>query len=250
MMTEDTLDVKNDVSLRKTLWSRILSRIKSWQSDIEKLFEPEGGVDSVAFSISFIALAAKLSKADGQVTRDEVTTFRKIFLIPEEDEKSAARVYNLCRETVTGYEAYARKMNDTLGPGEEADAIRLDVLDGLMHIAMADGEFHPNEEAFLDDVSSIFGISKADYIAAIARHVPDRSNPFDILGLPHDANEDDIKSARKRLARENHPDILAARGVPEEMVALGEARMIAVNLAFEEAQVLLANKRDDTSFDI
>jgi DnaJ like chaperone protein len=240
----------SEISLRKSLWSRILSRIQAWKSDIEKVLEPQGGVDSVAFSISFIALSAKLAKADGQVTRDEVTMFRRIFVIPPEEEARAAKVYNLCRENVTGFESYARKMHRTLGEGADSDAIRADVLDGLFHIAMADGEFHPNEEAFLETVSEIFEIESSVYLAMIARHVPDRTDPFAVLELGSDSSLEDIKLARRRLAKENHPDILIARGLPEEMVRLASDRLVAINEAFEVAKGIIENRPEDSSFEI
>ena len=50
---------------------------------------------SVAFAIAVIALGAKMAKADGQVTRDEVAAFREVFHIPPEDEKDAARVFGV-----------------------------------------------------------------------------------------------------------------------------------------------------------
>jgi len=243
-MTEETAGQSHRITLRKSLWARILSRLQAWGTATLQAIEPQGGVDSVAFSISFIALSAKLAKADGQVTRDEVTMFRRIFAIPPEEERRAARVYDLCRQDTTGFESYARKMNRTLGAGTDADAIRRDVLDGLFHIAMADGEFHPGEEAFLEEVARIFEVPEVEYRALMAQHVPDRTDPFAVLGLDHSAGIDDIKASRRRLARENHPDRLLARGLPEEMVELASDRMAAVNRAHDEALALVEAREE------
>lgn len=227
------------VTLRKSLWQLILSRIAALREDISRTFETGKGVDSVTFSISFIALAAKLAKADGQVTRDEVSMFREIFTIPQREEENAARVYNLCRQEVTGFQSYARKLSNALGAGDVADGLRHDVLDGLFHIAMADGEFHPDEEGFLRDVAEVFGISETQFDILIARHVPGRENPFDILGLPSDASAEEARRAWRQLVKENHPDILAARGLPEEMQALATSRMASINKAYEDVDALL-----------
>ena len=64
---------------------------------------------SVAFTIAVIALGAKMAKADGLVTRDEVTAFREVFQIAEGDQDGAARVFNLARQDVTGFEEYAKR---------------------------------------------------------------------------------------------------------------------------------------------
>lgn len=247
-MTE--YEKSSEITLRKSLWSRILTRLQSWTSDVSRMLEPTSGVDSVAFSISFIALSAKLAKADGQVTRDEVAMFRRIFSIPAEEEVRAASVYNLCRQETTGFDSYARKMMRTLGQGEDADTIRQDVLDGLFHIAMADGEFHPGEEAFLEEVARIFEVPEAVYRSMLAQHVPDRMDPFAVLGLDQSANLDQVKTARKRLAKENHPDKLVARGVPEEMIKLSSDRLVAINKAFELAVEVINSRESVLSFDM
>lgn len=227
------------LDLRKSLWQRILSRLRSLRSDIGRLFENDQGSDSVAFSISFIALSAKLAKADGQVTRDEVKMFRTIFLIPQHEERNAGRVYDLCRTDVSGFEVYARKMSAALGSGEAADARRLDVLDGLFHIAMADGEYHPAEDAFLREVAEIFDIPDTTFQALLARHVPGETDPFQVLGVPHDVDADTARTTWRKLVKDNHPDRLIARGLPEEMIALATSRLAAINQAYEEISAQL-----------
>ena len=64
----------------------------------------------VAFTIAVIALSAKLAKADGVVTSDEVTAFKRIFQIPPGEEANVGRVFNLARKHAHGYEPYARQV--------------------------------------------------------------------------------------------------------------------------------------------
>ena len=70
---------------------------------------------TVAFTIAVIALGAKMAKADGHVTRDEVTAFREVFHIPVSDEASAARLFNLARTDIAGYDDYARRIKAMYG---------------------------------------------------------------------------------------------------------------------------------------
>jgi DnaJ like chaperone protein len=225
-------------------WSRMLE-ILGRLDPRGLLREPASPRDSEAFSISLIALGAKLAKADGRITRDEVRMFRAIVEIPPGEERHAARVFDLCGRETTGYEAYARKMDRSLGSGEEADLIRRDVLDMLFHIAMADEEYHPEEKIFLKKVAEIFRISEPEFEALEARHVPDIWSPHLVLGIPHDADADAVRLARRRIARESHPDIMAARGMPAEMVALAHARLSDANRAADELVARLAAKRSD-----
>lgn len=189
---------------------------------------------TVGFAIAVIALGAKMAKADGLVTRNEVTAFREVFAIPQADEKSAARVFNMAREDVAGFEDYARKIATMF----EADsAVLTDLMDGLFHIAVADGEYHPAENAFLERVAEIFGMSKRDFAALRARNVPDADpDPYTVLGVDPAMSLDEIRKAWRRLVVETHPDRMMARGVPEEAVQLAQTRLIAINKAWEEIE--------------
>lgn len=186
---------------------------------------------SVAFTIAVIALGAKMAKADGQVTRDEVAAFREVFTIPPAEEANAARVFNMARTDVAGFDAYAARIARMFGPEDPA---LVDLLEGLFYIAMADGHYHPHEAAFLNHVAGIFGIGDRCYRAIQARFVPDADpDPWDVLGLPHDAGFDAARKAWRQAVRECHPDRMIARGVPEEAVKLAEKRLITVNRAWE-----------------
>ena len=188
---------------------------------------------SVAFTIAVIALGAKMAKADGQVTRDEVTAFRRVFSIPEEEAANAARVFNLARQDVAGFDAYARKIRAMFGP-DDRDVL-IDLLEGLFHIALADGTFHPQEDAFLAEVARIFGLDDRCFRGLRARFVADAPrDPYDVLGVASDASLDDIRRAWRSAVKTSHPDVMIARGVPPEAVKLAERRLQAINLAWEE----------------
>jgi DnaJ like chaperone protein len=186
---------------------------------------------SVAFTIAVIALGAKMAKADGLVTRDEVMAFREVFQIAEGDTEGAARVFNLARQDVAGFDDYARRISSMFQGQPE---MLCDLMEGLFHIAMADGTYHPNEDAFLEDVARIFGMSETRFAALKARFVPDTSPlPHSVLGIAPNASADEARAAWRQLVRDNHPDALVARGLPEEAIRMAEKRMIDINRAWE-----------------
>ena len=192
---------------------------------------------SVAFAIAVIALGAKMAKADGQVTRDEVVAFRDVFQIAGKDEAGAAKVFNMARTDVAGYQEYARKIQKMFA---RDTGTLSDLMEGLFHIAMADGFYHPGENEFLEDVSRIFGQSDAQFRALRARFVPDAAtDPYTVLGVSPDAEMVEIRKVWRKLVRETHPDAMIARGVPEEAIRLAEKKMIDINRAWEE----INNKR-------
>jgi DnaJ like chaperone protein len=188
---------------------------------------------SVNFTIAVIALGAKMAKADGQVTRNEVATFRRLLTVPPEEEANAARVFNLARQDVAGFDAYARKIA-ALFPDEGRETL-IDLLEGLFTIAMADGEYHPNEDAFLAEVARIFGLGDPCFRSLRARFVEGAPrNPYDVLGVTPGTPIADVRAAWKQAVRDSHPDRMIARGVPPEAIELASRRMIDINAAWEE----------------
>lgn len=186
----------------------------------------------VGFTIAVIALGAKMAKADGRVTRDEVTAFREVFTIPEQDEAQAAKLFNLARQDVAGFDDYARKIAAMF---QDDHSTLYDLMEGLFHIAMADGDYHPLEEKFLADVAKIFGITPQEFRCLRSRFVPDAApDPYTVLGATPDMAIEDIRKRWRQLVKDSHPDIMAARGVPHEAVKLAERRLIRINAAWED----------------
>lgn len=221
-----------------SIWSRIAEAIaalaagESLTAVFDKLRSaPE---QSVGFTIAVVALGAKMAKADGLVTRDEVAAFREVFLIPPDDEKNAARVFNLARQDVAGFEDYARRI---AGMFRHADATLYDLIEGLFYIAVADGNYHELEDTYLARVAAIFGLSDRDFKGLRARFVTDAEpDPWDVLGVEPDAPMDEVRAAWRQMVRDSHPDKMIARGVPEEAIRLAEKRLIAINNAWETIQ--------------
>ncbi|MBW6506251.1 MAG: molecular chaperone DjiA [Rhodobacteraceae bacterium] len=219
-----------------SLWTRIsealgaLTRGEGLAAVFEHMRTPPER--SVAFTIAVIALGAKLAKADGQVTRDEVAAFRQVFTIQPGEEGNAARVFNLARNDVAGFDAWARRIATMFGPGAE---VLKDLLEGLFVIAIADGEYHPSEDAFLAEVARVFGLTDACFRSIRARLVPGAEpDPWAVLGVQPGAPMAEVRAAWRALVRETHPDRAQARGLPPEAVKLAERRLVAVNRAWEQ----------------
>ena len=226
-----------------SLWSRIaaalaaLTKGQGLTAVFDRLRSSPAPERSVGFTIAVIALGSKMAKADGDVTRNEVAAFRRIFVIPAGEEMNAARVFNLARQDVAGFESYARKIKAMFAGAGAAERRQLliDLMDGLFAIAVADGAYHPEEEDFLAEVARIFGLDGACFAALRARHVEGAPrDPYTILGVDPAAALDDIRAAWRQAVKDSHPDRMIARGVPPEALKLAERRLIALNQAWDE----------------
>lgn len=219
-----------------SIWSRIAYALAALRAGeplgvvFERLSTPPER--SVGFTIAVIALGAKMAKADGLVTRDEVAAFREVFTIPPAETDNAARVFDLARQDAAGFETYAKRIRAMFS----ADAkILKDLLEGLFHIAVADGVYHPKENDFLHQVAQLFDLTDREFRSLRTRFAPDAApDCYDVLGVSPEDDLDTIREAWRREVRECHPDRVMARGMPEEAVKLAEKRLVAINRAWDE----------------
>ncbi len=193
--------------------------------------EPDDATKSVAFTIVTIALGAKMAKADGVVTRDEVDAFKQVFRVPPEETANVARVFDQARKDSRGFEPYARQV---AGMFADNPGVLEELLYCLTRIARADGVMHPAEIDYLRSVGDIFGLDDLAFerITEITENA-DQSDPYKVLGVTPDVADDELKTTYRTLVRENHPDKLIAEGMPEELVELANEKLAAINDAYD-----------------
>ncbi len=185
----------------------------------------------VAFTMAVIVLGAKMAKADGRVTRDEIAAFRRIFHIPPAEMKEVGKLFNAAAEDATGFEPYARQIADMF---VHEPAVLEELLGGLFHIAKADGTVHTGELEYLRQVGAIFGFEGHAFESIRVQHMAAAAaDPYEVLGLTGDATDAEVKTAYRKRSREYHPDTLIAQGLPQEFIDLATEKMTAINTAHD-----------------
>lgn len=183
----------------------------------------------VAFTIAAIALAAKMARADGEASAAEFATFQRLFQVESRESDNARRFYDLAKQSMAGFEAYADQAAGLLGPGSP---LLEDLLDALWLIAAVDG-FHEQEIAYLDAVATRLGFDAAAAARVRARHTgPVADDPWAILGVEPGADPVTLRQAYHALVKQYHPDRHLAEGVPAEFIRVTEARMAVINAAY------------------
>ena len=221
-----------------SIWKRLLE-------SAQRLFDPQDDSDlpdregaescgpdphDVAFTAAVVGLGAKLAKADGEVTDDEISVFSQVFRAAPEDVQSVRRVFDIARQTVRGYEGYAARIARKYG---DRPLLLEGVRDGLFYIAGADGVVTIDEMLYLQKVSGIFGFSDDDFRRIKASHLgADPSDPYEILGVAHSANFDTIRVAYRRLMADNHPDRVVTNGAPREFEDAAHEKASAITGAY------------------
>ena len=184
------------------------------------------------FSVALIALSAKMAKADGVVTDDEIRAFQEFFKAEAADAAKVRMIFDLAKQDVAGFDHYVKQVARLYA---EQPVVLEDVIDCLLYVALADGTAHPREMEMLESTASIFGLKPGVWRRLKAAHLGlESDDPYLILGAPHEADEAEIRTRYRDLMRENHPDALTARGVPANLVKIAESRTAAINAAYEK----------------
>jgi len=185
-----------------------------------------------AFTLAIIVLSAKMAKADGKVTRDEIDTFKRIFEIPQKEMSDVGHLFNEARQDAKGFEPYAKQIGEMFVHDQ---AVRENLLGGLFQIALADGIVHPNELSFLKQVAYCFNLSENDFDRIREGYMgSNTTDPYQILGIDRSASDNDIKKIYRELSRTNHPDTLIAKGMPQEFIEVANEKMASINAAYDQ----------------
>jgi DnaJ like chaperone protein len=212
-------------------WRRKKAAASAGNATATESANPRLATRQVAFTVAAIALGAKMAKADGLVTRDEVDAFKQVFHVPQDEMQNVGRIFDQARKSSLGYEAYAEQI---AGMFKRQPTVLEELLDGLFHIAKADGRVIDEEIDYLRSVATIFGFDAAKFARIRASHLgADRTDPFVVLGVAHDAPNAEIKAAYRKLVRDNHPDRLIAKGMPKEFVDVATDKLAAINSAYD-----------------
>jgi DnaJ like chaperone protein len=185
------------------------------------------------FAVAVVALSAKLAKIDGPVVRAEIDAFKRQFRIPPESVRDIGRLFDQARDSAEGWEPYAQQLGESFADNR---GLLEDVLAALFAIARADKPLTLAEQQMLRQVHALFRLDNLAWAQAsgsASRLAPGADDPYAMLATARTASDDELRRAWLRLMRENHPDTLAARGVPPEFVARASEKVARINAAWD-----------------
>ena len=191
------------------------------------------------FALSLIVLSAKLSKADGQVSKEELIAVKDKLKIPENELDQVGKIFNKAKNESTGYEPYAQQIaqiyRGNLNVLEE-------VVNILFYIAEADGNISQSEMNMIQDIARIFGLNENQFNSLKeSRKSSDKLNPYIVLESNPNDDLSDIRKKYIKLSKEHHPDLLLSKGVPNEVIEESKKKMRTINSAWDQIQKLKSN---------
>ena len=186
------------------------------------------------FAIALIILTAKLAKADGQVSKEELIAIKNKLKIPDHEIDQVGKIFNKAKEDSLGYEPYAQQIAQIY---RKNPAVLDEVINILFYIAEADGKVSDSEIAMIRSIAKIFHINQSQFEGIReSRKGSDKLNPYIVLGCNAEDNFATIRKKYIKLSKEHHPDVLVNKGVPSEVIEESKKKMRAINAAFDQIE--------------
>lgn len=200
----------------------------------------------IVFLETVFVLMGKLAKADGRVSEAEIAHAEafmdKLGMTPDH-RRTAIEWFK--RGAAPDYEAGPILAKFMAHCGRTPNLKEM-LLVYLILMAMADGQFHPQEERVLADIAARLGYGQQSF-----RHLLDMvlnqmhfasgqptseaalADAYKALGVSPDVSDAEVKRAWRKLMSQHHPDKLIGQGMPEDMVKLATEQAKEIQLAYD-----------------
>lgn len=197
----------------------------------------------VVFCASAAAMLAKMAKADGRISKVEISAVEAAFArlgFSRAARSYAIDVFRKAKDDSHSIYEYAGDFASVVGNGD----VRVIFYEMLWDIACADGDLSATEKNILERItpylkisSEWFGVFYRERFYSSSRdrsayRRDDMADAYSQLGISPSASDDEVRKAYRSLAKRYHPDTLKAQGLPEEMVARANERMSKINAAW------------------
>ena len=197
----------------------------------KKQLPEDVAIKQIGFTIGIIVLSAKMAKADGKVSIEEIITFRKHVSIPEKDINNVGRLWDQAKKSTDGFEIYALQLSRLFKP---KSAVLEQIIHLLFNIAISDGKITNDENLYIKKVGNIFGFNDKDFNIISSNYSTNVLDPYQILGVEKYYTLKQINQKRLKLIKENHPDKLLAQGLPNEFVQNSLTKLKTINNSWEQ----------------
>lgn len=188
------------------------------------------------FALCIIVLSAKIAKADGQVTKEEIYTFKEKFNIQAEEMSEVSKIFNEAKKSSFGFKNIADQVGNLFSDNK---VLLEQLLNNLFYIAEADGLTSINEVEVLRSISQSFHFNETDFQRIFHSRLNNKeSDPYKILGVTREDSDNNIRKKWIELSKEHHPDYLIAKGMPKEFIKEANKELSSINLAYDKIKEL------------
>lgn len=188
----------------------------------------------IYFTAVFSCLA-KMAKADGVVDKSEINVIddfmRRKLGFDDQTRRVAIEIFGRAKDDRTDIEQYLNQLAAAINWNHE---LCLNFIYILHEIAAADGKLHHQEIEILNKAERIFRLPGGTVAAITGESPDDLRQYYSLLECTPQMTDAQIKAAYRKKCKENHPDRMAANGMPEEFTRLANEKTAKINEAYEK----------------
>lgn len=191
----------------------------------------------MTFFVAAFSMLAKLSKADGRVCQDEIESIDQFMTndlhLNRESRNIAIDIFREAVNSPEPFEGFARQFHATFKTQPRMLEVMLDV---MLRVSTADGQFSAPEEELILSAVHIFGYPTEGYLKLKARYVDQSDKYHAVLGCDRNDSDDFVKKQYRKLVTEYHPDKIASKGLPEEFTHFAAEKFREIQEAWEHVK--------------
>ncbi len=187
----------------------------------------------VFFTAAF-SMLAKISKADGQVTENEISAIesfmKRDLQLDLNSQQTAINIFRQALDSPESFDAFANQFYSVFRTQPNIIELMMDV---LLRISTADGNISSEEEAMLLSATRIFNYSSSDYTRLKSKYVKETNKYYAVLKCDEMSSNEEIKKQYRKLVTEYHPDKIEAKGLPEEFIKFANDKFKEIQEAYD-----------------
>jgi DnaJ like chaperone protein len=186
------------------------------------------------FFVAAFSMLAKLAKADGRVSKEEVNAVEH-FMVYElnlnpESRRLATNIFHAAIESQDNFADFATQFYSQFRTQHQMLDLMIDI---LLRVSVADGALSTSEENLILSAVRIFNFSDAKYRKLKSKYIRDVDKYYATLGCNRKDSNDHIKRQYRRLVSDYHPDKIASKGLPEEFTKFANNKFREIQEAYD-----------------
>jgi DnaJ like chaperone protein len=186
------------------------------------------------FFVAAFSMLAKLAKADGRVSKEEVNAVEHFMVydlnLNPESRRLATNIFHAAIESQDNFVDFATQFYNQFRTQYQMLDLMIDI---LLRVSVADGALSASEENLVLSAVRIFNFSDEKYRKLKSKYIKDVDKHYATLGCDRNDSYDHIKSQYRKLVSDYHPDKIASKGLPEEFTKFANNKFREIQEAYD-----------------
>ena len=189
----------------------------------------------LTFFVAAFSMLAKLSQADGRVTKEEIDSIEGFMendlRLNAESRHAAVNIFRTALNAPGTFEDFAHQFYEQFRHQPQMLELMIDI---LLRVGVSDGSLAQGEESLILAAVNIFRFSHSRFEQMKSQYIQTTDRAYAVLGCSPDDANDQLKRCYRQRVQEYHPDKIAAKGLPDEFTRFAQDKFREIQEAWEQ----------------